>query len=175
MKKITIILGVIIIIFALLLGYFYFFKNSETDTKIINAISNLFPGSDNRDISVDPLFPNTTNRTDSNTDTPIQNGINSLTAKFQKISNNEIAGASLVTLKATSTKNLPTTAVWYIEKATGYVFSYNPATAEQNQISNTTWISGQETYWGEDKGNPIFILRRSKNSAIENFLAKIST
>jgi hypothetical protein len=175
MKKLSIILILVIIIFASLLGYFYFFRSgTDPNTGIINTITSLFPGSDSRNIAVDPLNPNTTSSGEQGEQSSV--GTNNLTSKFQPISNNSITGASLVTIGATSTKikSLPTSAIWYIEKATGYVFSYNPNTGIQKQLTNTTWVGGQETYWGEAKGSPTFILRRSKNSTIENYLAKIS-
>jgi hypothetical protein len=175
MKKIITVSILILIILASTIGYFYF-RSSSTDgnSGIINSLSNLFPTSSNRNISVDGQFPNTTGSDEQNGQNSNQDGINSLSSKFQKISSNSIAGASSVTLKATSTKALPTSAIWYVERATGYVFSFNPDTSQQTQLSNTTWIGGQEVYWGEVKNNPTFILRRSKNSAIENYLAKIS-
>lgn len=175
MKKLIIILAIVIIIFASLLGYFYFFHNSaSTPAKIVESISNLFPGSESRDIPIDPLFPNSNDSENQPMDGSYQIENTSLNSKFQKISNNAIAGASEVTIKATSTKNLPSNLIWYIEKATGYVFSYDPSTATQRQITNTTWVGGQEAYWGESKGAPTFILRRNKNSNIENYLAKIT-
>lgn len=176
MKKLITILIITIIIFAALLGYFYFYRSgSNPNSGIINSITSLFPSSTPRDIAVDPLFPNATSndKQPPTEDTSIT--VNSLTSKFQKISNNGIVGASVVSIKATSTKSLPSSAIWFIEKATGYVFSYDPNTAAQRQISNTTWVGGQEAYWGEAKNSPTFILRRSKNSTIENYLAKIST
>jgi len=176
MKKLIIILIVVILIFSALFGYFYFFRSStNTPTTLVNSITSLFPGSSSRDVAVDTFFPNTASSTDQIGQPMSQVGGNDLTSKFQKISNDSIAGASIVTIKATTLKGLPTSAIWYIEKATGYVFSYNPDTAEQKQLSNTTWVGGQEAYFGEAKGIPTFIIRRSKDSTIENYLAKIST
>lgn len=174
MKKLISILIIVIFIFAILFGYFYFYQSSKnTPSDIVNSITSLFPGSDPRDIVVDSQFPNATSSDSGGFETSSTN-VGNLTSKFQKISNNGIAGATFVTISATSTKGLPSSVVWYIEKATGYVFSYDPNTSTQKQLSNTTWVGGQEVYWGENKSLPTFILRRSKNSAIENYLAKIS-
>ncbi len=174
MRKLTIILILSITIFTLLFGYFYFYRNSSnTNSGVVSKITSLFPGSGSRNIIVDTFFPNINSTSTSESTTSRETSI-TLTSKFQQISNNPIVGANLINLKDSKVKSLPVPTVWYIEKATGYVFSHNPENYEQKQLSNTTWVGGQEAYWGESKDAPSFILRRSKNSSIENYLAKIS-
>ena len=172
MKKLSIILISVIIIFALLSGYFYYFNNSKTQQEgIVKSLVDFFPSSDTKIINTDGSISDPSTTGGENVSLSQDN--TALTTKFQQISENPIAGAAIVTIKATSAKALPTSVVWLIEKATGYVFSYDQGTAKK-QISNTTWVGGQEVYWGEVNASPSFILRRSKNSSIENFLAHLS-
>lgn len=169
MKK---ILFLIIIILALTGGIFYYQKNksdsSGEKTGMIQTLKDFFPSSASRKILENLPFGTSTENGEQQTEG--ENKLN-LNTEFQPISQNQISGASVVMGQTREKK----TSVWYLEKETGYVFSYQPETGKKEQLSNTTWPGSLEVYWGQTKSGPAFILRRIKNSITENYLAQIDS
>jgi len=169
MKK---ILFIIIIILILGGGVLYYQKNktstSGEKTGVIETLKDFFPSSTSRKILENLPFGTSTENSEQQTDE--ENRLN-LNTEFQPISQNQISGASVV-MGQTGEKK---TSVWYLEKETGYVFSYQPETGKKEQLSNTTWPGSLEVYWGQAKSGPIFILRRIKNSITENYLSQIDS
>jgi len=173
MKRVITIIIILIILVAGIYGYVYYRLNrNQTDLQVIPTTANNFPSS---------VIPNSAS---SSTDFPVSpstqpgqtNQINTAnttvntTDKLAKITAGPIAGASLVTIV---NKKIASSTVWYAEKETGNLFSFNPASGELTPVSNTTIPYVSEAYFGKFGNDPRIILRYTKDSKVENFLAKL--
>jgi len=185
-KKIAIILFILII--ATIGGYFYFRSSNATATNseqgIVQNIANFFPNAGTRTINVVNSFFGGSTTSSSEVAPGNQLPGTDLTAKFQSISNGPISGATQVTIVTTKTKTVKnktviisensSSTIWYMDKTSGYIYSYDPATGEQTQTSNTTKPGVSEISWGLPGGSPRFILRSAKDQKTENLLSQVS-
>lgn len=165
MKKILLVLIIFIILTS---AVFYFVRqgsgagSDEEGGGVLKSLSNFFPNSSNRDISIDNPANNLQSASSTNSASTAQ--VRDLTSKFDRIATNPVIGAFMA-----SAGN-----IWYAEKATGNFYSYDLLTGQTKQLSNTTWPGGQELYAGQTKSGPEMILRRNRGSSIENYKGKIS-
>lgn len=187
MKKILIILIIVIVASA---SVWYFMARSvgnSSQDKPVGVLQNLTDfvvGGGSRSITViNDFFRGGATSSDTVSSATGAGPAVNLSSKFQPVSSGQISGASLVTLKTTlppikkggPVLTVSSSTVWYMERSSGYLFSYDPAGGEQQQISNTTWPGIAEIYWGQSGATPYLIARYLKNGVVENYLAKVET
>jgi len=185
MKKLFTILFILIIIAT---GAFFYFQSSSSSDNaeqgIVKTITDFFPNAGTRTINVVNNFFGGSATSSGGAPSGSQPPTTDLTAKFQAISNGPISGATLVTIKSTKTRTIKnkttiisetsSSKVWYLDKASGYIYSYDPLTGGQTQLSNTTKLGINQIAWGLSAGFPRMILRSAKDQKMENYLAQVS-
>jgi len=178
--------AIIFILILIVVGAFFYFRNSSSESGgggVVQSVVNFFPNAGTRTINVVNSFfggSNSTSTISGATSSQVAN----LASKFQSISQGPISGATLITIKNTKTKTVKnkttivseaaSTSVWYVDRTSGYVFSIDPSSGIQTQLSNSTKPGTSEVIWGAAGGAPRFILRSIKGSAVENYLAAVS-
>jgi len=161
-KKILIIGGVIVLILVLI-GFGWFFLRSKGGGTLSNGIGGfLFPGG-NTDTTPRQTTPSSNNQGD----TSVSQGVNFQTeALLVKLSDAPISGF-------TNFNRGSSTIVRYVERATGHLYEIDTTLSQKNRISNTTIPKVENIAWGS-AGNS-FILRYAKDGAIQSFSATVSS
>src|SRR3989338_638162 len=134
-KFFVVIISVTLGLFLLsLIGYYFILTgNDDGSSEGTSLFRNFFPFGNNTDSGQTPRV--------ETPELPAPQNENNFTKKLRKISDNPVAGAGIVDVKAG-------TIIRHIEKATGHIFETELFSPNQNRISNTTIPMVYDAIWG---------------------------
>jgi hypothetical protein len=158
-RKIIYIISTLLIIILIGLATYYFLNgNEKTPGQSPNIFKNFFPFGGNDDEIVTP-----------NPETPIEptaSSTDKFTQKLRKTSENPVAGAGTLDVKAG-------TLVRYIEKATGHIYEAELFSSQVRRISNTTIPVVAEALWGNKNKSLVARYLKDDNQSIDTYLLNL--
>jgi hypothetical protein len=157
-KKLIIIISVTLAIFVLaLIGYYFIIKgnNAGTDNNT-NVFKSFLPFGGNEN---NPSTPSNNDGEDTPSNTTPQPNF---TQKLRNLSENAVAGAGVLDVKAGSI-------VRYIEKATGHIYEVELFSPNKARISNTTIPTVYDAIWGNKNNSLIARYLKEDDKTIDTY------
>ena len=160
-KKFFIIIAIILVVFVVSLGAYYFMIVSNPNGSkgdILSGFKQFFPFGSNSSTST-PVATNPI------VDQPVGTTTN-YNLKLRKIWSEPVAGAGLIDVKAG-------TVVRHVEKATGHIYETELFSPNQNRISNTTIPLIYNAVWGNKNKSLIAQYLLDDNETVNTYLLTV--
>lgn len=153
MRRALTIFAILIILLGVGVGVYFYIASQQASLVVTPTDTTAFPSAGQ---TVTPVTPSDTGTVGAST-TPITSTPGPAPARLVKVSPGPIVpGAVVVNMPAKSASSSPDTAIYYIERQSGNVFTYLTGAGTMTRISNKTLPGIQEASWLKD-GSTAFV------------------